>query len=209
MNTALFWCAYAATNHALLICCGTVSVSGQDGGYKQHGQTATIWLKTRIIWLAMCSHDFHWHWINWTLLCDTMEVSMLRLAWLTIAQHEFQPALPGRLELISRKMVSCDREIRLSRWAHFAKKLSPANWVQGVIVISRNISRSLAPKNGVQHGTALYSIPRYTRPWYIGSTLYLFDNESFLIINSVFSHTTPIYGLGQDSYCTGDTAVLH
>ena len=37
-----------------------------------------------------------------------MEVSMLRLTWLTVAQHVFQPALIGRLELISRKIVSCE-----------------------------------------------------------------------------------------------------
>ena len=53
MNYALFWCAYTArgisTNHARLICCGTVSVTGQDGGCKQRGQTATIRL-TRQIW---------------------------------------------------------------------------------------------------------------------------------------------------------------
>ena len=58
--------------------------------------------------LAICSCDLHWHWINRTLLYHTMEVSMLRLAWLTIAQHVFQPALTGRLESISRKIVSCE-----------------------------------------------------------------------------------------------------
>ena len=93
---------------------------GQDGGCKQRGQTATIWLKALLMpRLAVCSRDLHWHWINWTLLCDTMEVSMLRLAWLPITQHVFQPA-----------------------------------------------------KNGVQHATAIYPIPRCTRPRYIGLTLY-------------------------------------
>ena len=83
----------------------------QDGGCKQHGQTATIWLEALLMpRLAVCSHVLHWHWINWTLLCDTMEVSMLRLAWLPIAQHVFQPALTGRLELISRKIVSSEQE---------------------------------------------------------------------------------------------------
>ena len=97
---------------------------GQDGGCKQRGQTATIWLKALLMpRLAVCSRDLHWHWINWTLLCDTM-VSMLRLAWLSIAQHVFQPALTGRLELISRKIVSSEQEQRLSRWADFAKIVS-------------------------------------------------------------------------------------
>ena len=75
--------------------------------------------------LAVCSRDLHWHWINWTLLCDTMEVSMLHLAWLPIAQHVFQPALTGRLELISRKIVSSEQEQRLLRWADFAKNCLP------------------------------------------------------------------------------------
>ena len=35
--------------------------------------------------LAICSRDLHWHWINRTLLCNTMEVSVLRRAWLAIA----------------------------------------------------------------------------------------------------------------------------
>ena len=54
-----------------------------------------------------------------------MEVSMLRLAWLPIAQHVFQPALTGRLELISRKIVSSEQEQRLSRCADFTKKCLP------------------------------------------------------------------------------------
>ena len=70
---------------------------------------------------AMFSHNLHWHWITRTLLCDTMEVSMLHLAWLAIAQHVFQPTLTGRLELILRKIVSCKWEQRLSWWADFVK----------------------------------------------------------------------------------------
>ena len=71
--------------------------------------------------LAICSRDLHWQWINRALLFDTMEVSMLRLAWLTIVQHVFQPALTGRLELILRKIVSFEREQMLSRWVDFVK----------------------------------------------------------------------------------------
>ena len=114
---------------------------GQDGGCKQRGQTATIWLKALLMpRLAVCSRDLHWHWINWTLLCDTMEVSMLRLAWLPIAQLVFQPALTDRLELISGTGT---KAIAVSR---FREKLSPANWMQGVTTISRKISRSWAPR---------------------------------------------------------------
>ena len=96
---------------------------GQDGGCKQRGQTATIWLKASLMpRLAVCSRDLHWHWINWTPLCDTMEVSMLHLAWLPIAQHVFQPALTGRLELISRKIVS--RELNARSYRDFAKNFA-------------------------------------------------------------------------------------
>ena len=96
--------------------------------------------------LAICSRDLHWHWINRTLLCDTMEVSMLSRAWLTIAQHVFQPALTGRPELISRKIVSGEPGTKAIAVSRFREKLSPANWVQGVTAISRKISRSWAPK---------------------------------------------------------------
>ena len=98
--------------------------------------------------LAICSRDLHWQWINWAPLYDTMEVSMLRLTWLTVAQHVFQPALTGRLELISRKIVSCEPGTKAIAVSRFREKLSPANWVQGVTAISRKISRSWAPKMG-------------------------------------------------------------
>ena len=45
-----------------------------------------------LTWLAVCGTDLHGHRINKTLLCDTMEVSMIRLPWLAIAQHVFPPA---------------------------------------------------------------------------------------------------------------------
>ena len=128
--------------------------------------------------LTICSRDLHWQWINWALLYDTMVVSMLRLAWLTIAQHVFQPALTCRLGLISRKnclLRTGDKGYRGEQISR--KKLSPANWIKGVTAISRKISRSLAPKNGVQHATAIYPIPRFTRPRYIGSTLYFVQRD--------------------------------
>ena len=108
-----------------------------------------------------------------------MEVSMFRLTWLTVAQHVFQLALTGRLELISRKIVSREPGTKAIAVSRFREKLSPANWVQGVTAISRKISRSWAPKNGVQHATAIYPIPRYTRPRYIGLTLYYEMDYSF------------------------------
>ena len=156
---------------------------GQDGGCKQRGQTATIWLKALLMpRLAVCSRDLHWHWINWTLLCNTMEVSMLRLAWLPIAQHVFQPALTGRLELISRKIVSSEQEQRLSRWADFAKNCLPRieckelpRFREKYRALGRHVCKIReigGQKNGVQHATAIYPIPWYTRPRCIGLTLY-------------------------------------
>ena len=123
--------------------------NGLSDWTRWRGQTATIWLKTSFMpWLAVCSRDLHWHWINWTLLCDTMEVLMLRLAWLTIAQHVFQPALTGRLELISQKIVSRVPGTKAIAVSRFCEKLSPANWVQGATAILPKISRSWAPKMG-------------------------------------------------------------
>ena len=160
---------------------------GQDGGCKQRGQTATIWLKALLMpRLAVCSRDLHWHWINWTLLCNTMEVSMLRLAWLPIAQHVFQPALTGidsswfreklspanrnkgyRSEQILRKIVS--HELNARSYRDFAKNIALLG------ATSAKFAKSVA-KNGVQHATAIYPIPRYTRPRYIGHTLYNVKN---------------------------------
>ena len=120
---------------------------GQDGGCKQRGQTATIWLRALLMpKLAVCSRNLHWHWINWTLLCDTMEVSMLHLAWLPIAQHVFQPALTGRLELISWKNCLQRTGTKAIAVSRFREKLSPMNWMQGVTAILRKISRSWAPR---------------------------------------------------------------
>ena len=130
--------------------------------------------------LAICNRDLHWQWINWTLLFDTMEVSMVRLASLAIAQHVFQPALESPLtgrpesgpELILRKIVSCEREQRLYRGEQISRKnvsreLGPTSYRD----FAKNIAL-MGAKNGVQHATAIYPIPRYTRPRYIGLTLY-------------------------------------
>ena len=169
-------------SHALVLLRNCLS-DGQDGGCKQRGQTATIWLKALFMpRLAVCSLHLHWHWINWTPLYDTMEVSMLRLAWLPIAQHVFQPALTGRLELIWRKIVSSEQEQRLSRWADFAKNCLPQieckelpRFREKFRALGRHVCKIreiFGQKNGVQHVTAIYPIPRYTWPRYIGSTLY-------------------------------------
>ena len=126
--------------------------------------------------LAICSRDLHWHWINRTLLCDTMEVSMLSRAWLTIAQHVFQPALTGRPELISRKIVSGESRTKAIAVSRFCEKLSPANWVQGVTAISRKISRSWAPKKwGPTCDRYISNSAIYTTAIYRAYTVLYFD----------------------------------
>ena len=114
--------------------------------------------------LEICNRDLHWQWINWTLLCDTMEVSMVRLASLAIAQHVFQPALTGRPEsgpeLISRKIVSREREQRLYRGEQISRK---------------NVSRELGPKSYCEkyHAHGRQKMGSNMRPWYISnSTIY-------------------------------------
>ena len=73
--------------------------------------------------LAICNCDLHRHLINWTLLYNTMEVSMLRLAGLTIAQHVFPPALTGRLELISRKNCFLRNGMKSYRGEQISRKI--------------------------------------------------------------------------------------
>ena len=81
-------------------------------------------------------------------------------------------------EQISRKIVSCEPDQRHPRWADFAKNSLPRMGSKELPRF-REKSHSWAscprngwPKNGVQHATAVYPIPRYTRPRYIGLTLY-------------------------------------
>ena len=99
MIAALFWCAYTArgTSEYLPItrslfaaelsqCLGKmVDVNSMVS----HDLIKNALFTPR---LAIYSRDLHWHWINRTLLCDTMEVSVLRWAWLAITQHVFQLA---------------------------------------------------------------------------------------------------------------------
>ena len=57
-----------------------------------------------------------------------MEVSMLRLTWLTVAQHVFQPALTSwqvGLSWFREKLSPANREQRLLRSADFAKNCLP------------------------------------------------------------------------------------
>ena len=70
------------------------------------------------------------------------------------------------------KLSPANREQKLSRWADFAKNCL-LRIGSKVLPRFREKYRALGrQKNGVQHGTAIYPIPRYTRPRYIGLTLY-------------------------------------
>ena len=79
--------------------------------------------------------------------------------------------LTGRLELVLGKIVSCGPTTKAIAVSKFRKKFSPSNWIQGVTLILRKIWHSWAAKNGLQHASAIYPIPPYTRPRYIGLTL--------------------------------------
>ena len=118
------------------------------------------------------------------------------------------PHWTGRLELISqkKKIVSSERRTKAITVSGFPEKLSPANWAQGVTAISRKISCSWAPKKWVQHTTAIYPIPRYTRPRYIGSTLYqLTDTISCIMSVDVSSQTS--YHVGVFVLCNASNIV--
>ena len=74
------------------------------------------------------------------------------------------------------KLSLANREQRLSRCADFAKNCLPRI---GSKVLPRFCEKYRAlgrQKNGVQHATAIYPIPRYTRPRYIGLTLYILND---------------------------------
>ena len=200
MIVTLFWCAYTArgTPEYLPITrswfAAELSMSGQYGGCKQRGQPAMVSLKTLFMpRLAICSRDLHWHWINRTLLGDTMEVSMLSRAWLTIAQHVFQPALTGRPELISRKIVSGEPGTKAIAVSRFREKLSPVNWVQGVIAISRKISRSWAPKKwGPTCDRDISNSAIYTTAIYRAYTVYFSSLHQWLSTRLKYSIATTL-----------------
>ena len=149
--------------------------------------------------LAICSRDLHWHWINRTLLCDTMEESMLSRAWLTIAQHVFQPVLTGRPELISRKIVSGEPGTKAIAVSRFREKLSPANWVQGVTAISRKIWSSWAPKKwGPTCDRDISNSAIYTTAIYGAYTVLGLCNETVRASSSY--HTQMIPGHATQSW---------
>ena len=159
--------------------------------------------------LAICSRDLHWHWINRTLLCDTMEVSMLSRAWLTIAQHVFQPALTGRPELISRKIVSGEPGTKAIAVSRFREKLSPANWVQGVTAISRKISRSWAPKKwGPTCDRDISNSAIYTTAIYRAYTVLLtyFFNTHVPVTSKTSTTFIPFRDFSEQSALAGPSA---
>ena len=97
-------------------------------------------------WSVVCSHDLYWHWINWTLLCEKMGVSMLRLVWL---KKKMSP--PNRIK------GYCDEQIwwKIVSWewgrSHHDFATISCSWASCL----QNLQNGWA-KNGVQHATTIY-----------------------------------------------------
>ena len=138
MIAALFWCAYTArgTSEYLPITRSFFAAELSQCLGKMADVNSVIsndFIKNTSFMprLAICSRDLHWHWINRTLLCDTMEVSVLRWAWLAITQHMFQPACwqVGQSwfwKIVSRKLgPSCYRDFANNIALLGAKKWDP------------------------------------------------------------------------------------
>ena len=99
---------------------------------------------------------------------------MLHLAWLTIPQYVFQPALTGRLELISRKIASCEQGTKAIAVSRFGEKivsheLGPKHYRD----FAKNIALLGTKKWGPSCDRDVSTSPIYTTAiWYIESTLY-------------------------------------
>ena len=124
-----------STNHALVLDLLRTCPSSQNGRC-QH-VVSDDFIKNAFVlpWLAVCGTDLHGHRINKTLLCDTMEVSMIRFLWLAIAQHVFPPAF--------------HRYARLAQ-SRFRGKLSPVSRIKGIRgeqISRKTVSREQGPRN--------------------------------------------------------------
>ena len=76
------------------------------------------------------------------------------------------------LSWFREKLSPANGEQRRWRWADFAKNYLPQNGPSELPQFRKKYRALGRQKNGVQHATEIYPIPRYTRPWYIRSTLY-------------------------------------
>ena len=76
------------------------------------------------------------------------------------------------LSWFREKLSPANREQRLSRWADFAKNCLLRIGSKELPRFREKYRALGGQKNGVQLATAIYPIPRYTRPRYIGLTLY-------------------------------------
>ena len=105
------------------------------------------------------------------------------------------------------KLSPANREQRLSRWADFAKNCLPRI---GSKVLPRFREKYHAlgrQKNGVQHATAIYPIPRYTRPRYIGLTLYLI-NTYIILCKCIAKFIEFLFAEDKDMAITISTLVI-
>ena len=101
-----------------------------------------------------------------------------------------------RGEQISRKIVS--RELNARSYRDLAKNIALLS------ATSAKFANSVGKKNGVQDATAIYPIPRYPRPRYIGFTLYLYhttywhwniSNYQGMWLNSLLTSDKENWGL--------------
>ena len=160
MSTALFWCAYTKRNiyqsRALDSLRNCLSV------WPRWGSNSDDLIKNSLLMLrlAICSHNLNWHWLNWTLLCNTMEVSMLRLAWLTIAcvparmtgldfAKNFllwmngtiwtpMSSVPKKADKLNLSLSPGTKAIAVNK---FTEKLSPANWIPLLVTMSAKLAK--------------------------------------------------------------------
>ena len=153
---------------------------GQDGGCKQRGQTATIWLKALLMPRLAIYIDTGltgpYSATQWRCQCSAQR---------GCPSHSLcsSPHWQVGSSWFRKKIVSSEQEQRLSQWADFAKNCLPRieckelpQFREKYRALGRHVCKIReigGQKNGVQHATAIYPIPRYTRPRYIGLTLYL------------------------------------
>ena len=115
------------------------------------------------------------------------------------------------LSWFREKLSPANREQRLSRWADFAKNCLPRIGSKELPRFREKYRALGRQKNGVQHATAIYPIPRYTRPRYIGLTLYCslsLSHRHVVVISSVWYRSdfkltkgTPYLAFAGELWC--------
>ena len=132
-----------STNHTLVLDLLWTCPSSQNGGCQHVVSDDFIKNASVLPWLAVCGTDLHGHRINKTLLCDTMEVSMIAFRGWPSHSMCSRPHFTGKPDWPRADFVeNCLLRTRSKATAvsRFRDKLSPANGVQGITAISRKIA---------------------------------------------------------------------